>query len=60
MAVKLKDYKLRSSGKAKGQLIQIPIDLVREWGMGGGGTVELFKTTTGDLVIRPKVQETTE
>lgn len=53
--IKIKDYKLRSSGKAKGQIIQIPIAVIREWGLKDGDTVEIYKTLNGELVIKPKV-----
>ena len=52
--VKLKDYKLRSSGRAKNQLIQIPIAVIREWGLVQGDSVEIYKTVDGELVIKPK------
>lgn len=51
--VKLKDYKLRSSGTAHGQIVQIPVNVVRGWGIQPGDMVEMFQTTEGDLVIRP-------
>ena len=52
--VKIKDYKLRTNGNAKGKLVQIPVALIREWDLGPGDTVEMYKTVEGDLVIKPK------
>lgn len=51
--IKLRDYKLRSSGNAKGQIIQIPKSVIEEWNL-SEGIVEVYKTEDGDIVIRPK------
>lgn len=55
--IKLKDYRLRSSGNAKGQLIQLPVSVIREWSLKEGDYVELFKTVDGEIVIRPKKEK---
>lgn len=52
--VKIKNYKLRSSGKARNQIVQIPIAVIREWDLREGDEVEMFKTLEGALIIKPK------
>lgn len=51
--IKLKDYRLRDSGTARGQIVQIPVNVIRDWNLGPNGIVEMFLTIDKELVIRP-------
>ena len=53
MMIKLKETRLRSSGNAKGQIVQIPINVIREWGLKPGDTINIFKGEDGSIIIKP-------